>query len=348
MDYNSLYMNHPNKNINEFWFNKKPDSNEIYKKCYPFVIRIVKENVKYSYPYKCSKCHWYNFCIGCILYPNETDVKLESDDIIFVDWCNSFVKEEIDSQNFYYKNISNEEITLSIESAVKNDNDNKYQSISDCFDLFFEKEALEDPLSCRKCGGPQNFFKNYEINKLPHVLILALKRFKYNENMNFKLKQLITYPINDFKIKDKTYDLFGVVYHYGGINSGHYVCAVRKYNKWILCDDNRVYEIEQKRVLSSNAYILFYISKESINNSSYFNCLKSLLYNMSKDKLKSVQNVKDGNLFKGEPVRVKSKGIGYVVEDYIEDFNFKKIGEENKDNKEKKEEKNKEKNKEKK
>ena len=334
-DYNSLYMNHPNKNINEFWFNKKPDSKEIYKKCYPFVIRIVKENTKYSFPYKCSKCQWYNFCIGCILYPNETEVKLKSDDIIFVDWCNSFVREEIDSLNFYYKNISNEEITLSIESAVKNDKDNKYQSISDCFDLFFEKEALEDPLSCRHCGGPQNFYKNYEINILPHVLILALKRFKYNENMNFKLKQLITYPINDFKLKDKTYDLFGVVYHYGGINSGHYVCAVRKENKWILCDDSRVYEIEQKRVLTSNAYILFYISKESINDSSYFNCMKSLLHNMSKDKLKSVQNLKDGNLFKGEPIRVQSKGIGYVVEDYIEDFII------DKDNKEKIEDKNK-------
>ena len=142
-DYNSLYMNHPNKNINEFWFNIKPESDKSYKKCYPFVIRIVKENVKYTFPYKCSKCPWYKFCIGCILYPNEIDVKLKSDDVIFVDWCNSFVKEEIDSQNFYYKNISNEEITLSIESAVKNDKDNKYQSISDCFDLFFEKEALE-------------------------------------------------------------------------------------------------------------------------------------------------------------------------------------------------------------
>ena len=328
-DYNSLYMNHPNKDINEFWFNIKPDSNQSYKKCYPFVIRIVKENIIYSSPYKCSKCPWYKFCIGCILYPNEIDVKLKSDDVIFVDWCNSFVKEEIDSQNFYYKNISNEEITLSIESAIKNDKENQYQSISDCFDLFFEKEALEDPLSCRKCGGPQNFYKNYEINKLPHVLILALKRFKYNENMNFKLKQLITYPMNDFKLKDKTYNLFGVIYHYGSINSGHYVCAVRKENKWILCDDSRVYEIDQKRVLSSNAYILFYISNESIDNSSYFSCMKSLLHNISVDKLKSIQNVKDGNLFKGEPVKVQKKGIGYVVEDYIEDSNFKN---DNKDN----------------
>ena len=334
-DYNSLYMNHPNKKTDDFWFNIEPNTKEQYKKCYPFVIRIVKQNKKYSFPYKCSKCHWYNFCIGCVLSPYEKNVKFESDDIIFVDWCNLLVKEEIDNQNFYYKNISKEEITLCIESEAKNDKDNKYQSIQDCFDLFFAKELLEDPLSCRVCQGPQNFAKNYEINKLPYVLILSLKRFKYNENNNFKLKQLITYPIDNFKLKDKTYNLFGVVYHYGGINSGHYICAVRKDNKWIQCDDHVISEIEIRRVMNSNAYILFYISNDSINNYSYYNCMKSLLQHIVIDKLWRTTNYSDNNnFFKGEPIRVKSKGNGYIVEDYIEDFI---IEDKNKENNEKNE-----------
>ena len=322
-DYNSLYMTHPNKPRDKFWFNK--DKNDVnYKKCYPFIVRIVKQNKKFPLPYKCSKCHWFNFCIGCVLSPDEKNIKLESDDIIFVDWCNEFIKEEIDSQYFDSKNISSEEITLSIESAVKNDKNNRYQSIQDCFDLFFEKEDLEDPLSCRNCGGPQNFTKNYEINKLPYVLILSLKRFKYNENNNFKLRQLITYPLNNYKLKDKIYNLFGVIYHYGGINSGHYTCAIRKDKKWIFCDDNRITEIEEKRVMTSNAYILFYIANDSINTYSYYNCMKSLLQHMITDKSRKNQNFKDINFFKGEPVRVKSKGIGYVVEDYIEDFIIEK------------------------
>ena len=159
-----------------------------YKKCYPFIIRIVKQNTKFPLPYKCSKCHWFNFCIGCVLSPDEENVKLEPDDIIFVDWCNELIKEEFDPQNFYFKNFSSEEIMLGIESAVKNDKNNRYQSIQDCFDLFFEKENLEDPLSCRNCGGPQNFIKNNEINKLPYVLILALKRFKYTLMYRTKMK----------------------------------------------------------------------------------------------------------------------------------------------------------------
>ena len=337
-DYNSLYMIHPNKKVDQFWFNKDKESID-YKKCYPFVIRIVKQNTKFPLPYKCSKCLWFNFCIGCVLSPDKDDIKFENDDIIFVDWCNDFVQEEIESQNFYFKNFSNEEITLSIESAAKNDKNNQYQSIQDCFDLFFEKENLEDPLSCRVCRGPENFIKNYEINKLPYVLILSLKRFKYNENNNFKLRQLITYPINNFQLKDKIYNLFGVIYHYGGINSGHYTCAIRKDKKWILCDDSRISEIEEKRVMSSNAYILFYITEDSINTFSYYNCIKSLLQHMTSDKSRKTHNIKDNNFFSGEPVRVNKKGNGYIVEDYLEDFIIEKeIKEEPKDKKEIKEE----------
>ena len=329
-DYNTLFMIHPNKKTDNFWFNIGKD-NLNYKKCYPFVIRIVKQNKKFLLPFKCSKCHWFNFCIGCVLSPDEEDLKFEFDDVIFVDWCNGLVNEEIDPQNFYCKKFSNEDVKLSIESSAKNDKNNQYQSITDCFNLFFEKENLEDPLSCRKCGGPQNFTKNYEINKLPYVLILSLKRFKYNENNNFKLRQLITYPLDNYKIKDKTYNLFGVVYHYGGINSGHYTCAVRKDKKWILCDDNKVYEIEEKRVMTSNAYILVYISDDSINTYSYYNCMRSLLQHIINDKSKKSSGSKNNNFFQGEPVRSKSKGNGYVVEDYIEDFIFEEKTKDSKD-----------------
>ena len=197
---------------------------------------------------------------------------------------------------------------------------------------------MEDPLSCRICGGPQNFIKDYEINKLPYVLILSLKRFKYNENNNFKLRQLITYPLYNFKLKEKNYNLFGVIYHYGSINSGHYTCAIRKEKRWIMCDDNRVYDLEEKRVMSSNAYILFYIADDSISNYSYYNCMSSLLKHLDIDKYKKMHNIDDPNFFEGEPVRVNLKGNGYVVEDYIEDFTNEDKKEENKDENEKNEE----------
>ena len=339
-DYNSLYMNHPNKKKDKFWWNLDPNSTTYSKKCYPFVIRIVKKKNTYKFSFDCAKCQWYNFCFGCILYPDDDKyLEMKSDYIIFVDWCNSLIKEEIDSYNFNIKKFSDEEIINCIESQAKNDKSKQYQSIKDCFDLFFEKELLEDPLSCRVCGGPQNFYKNYEINKLPYILILSLKRFKYNENNNFKLKQLITYPIKDFELKNQKYDLFGVIYHYGSINSGHYICSIKHENKWIICDDRNVYEIGEERVMNSNAYILFYISKDSINNNSYYNCLKSLMQHLVIDKNKKTYYFEDYNFFKGEPVET-DYGEGYIVEDYIEDFKFEENNNENsqKNDKENKEE----------
>jgi len=322
-------MNHPNKKTDKFWFNIDSNESSQIKKCYPFVIRIVKRNKLFSFTYNCAKCQWYNFCIGCILYPDDDKyLTIKSDSVIFVDWCNSLIKEEIESFNFNKKNFSNEEILQCIESSAKNDKSKQYQSIKDCFELFFEKELLEDPLSCRVCGGPQYFFKNYEIDRLPYVLILSLKRFKYNENNNFKLRQLITYPIFDFELKDKKYDLFGVVNHYGGINSGHYTCTIKHKDKWITCDDRRVYEIEQERVMSSNAYILFYISKESITSNSYYNSLRSLMQHIVIDKDKKEYKYIDKNFFKGEPVST-IYGEGYVEEDSFEDFKIENINENN-------------------
>ena len=42
-NFNSLYMNHPNKKIDKFWLNLGQKSSQKSKKCYPFIIRIVKK-----------------------------------------------------------------------------------------------------------------------------------------------------------------------------------------------------------------------------------------------------------------------------------------------------------------
>jgi hypothetical protein len=39
---NSIYINHPNKKADEFWWNLEPEKVNNTKKCYPFVLRIVR------------------------------------------------------------------------------------------------------------------------------------------------------------------------------------------------------------------------------------------------------------------------------------------------------------------
>ena len=39
---------------------------------------------------------------------------------------------------------------------------------------------------------------------------------------------------------------------------GHYFCCVRRNNKWFICDDDSVKEINEKKIFDENAYLLFY------------------------------------------------------------------------------------------
>ena len=318
---NVLYMNHPKLEKTKCWWNYKDDEKEI-KKCYPFVLRynkIPSENAEYkSDLIHCPICPWYSFCPGCIIDPKEDKLeKLKPNMGIVVDWCFIFIKEELSSANFKLdKEIKEQEIS---ENLPILDKDQAYQSIQDCFDLFFVEENLEDPLYCHYCLGPQDFSKRYSINKSPYVLILSLKRFKFNQNSNFKLRQMITYPLYDLSFGDKKYDLYGIVNHYGSINSGHYTATIKNSKKeWVMCDDSSVYTIDEKRVMHANAYILFYICQESPYKNDYIKFMKSVMNSIILKEGKAYMK-KDLNYFKGEPVKTEY-GDGYVMEENLTDF----------------------------
>ena len=339
---NTLYMNHPNTETNKFWWNlsdskseesvsktenKNNKENIHTKKCYPFVLRYYEMPSENNEEYRssllhCPICPWYTFCPGCIIDPKDDKLlKLASNFGIVVDWCTNFINEEFIAANFKFSNEIDYQVIS--ENLPVLDKNQTYQSIKDCFDLFFVEENLEDPLYCHNCQGPEDFTKRYSINKLPYVLILSLKRFKFNQNSNFKLRQMITYPLYDLKLGDKSYDLYGVVNHYGSISSGHYTAIIKKDNKnWYMCDDSRVYQIEENRVMHSNAYILFYICKESPYKNDYIRFMKSTMNNIILKEEKNKKEIvikKDLNFFRGEPV-ITDYGEGYIIEDNLVDF----------------------------
>ena len=339
---NILFMNHPNLNSDNFWWNQKENTeneekkeeeeknnkeNKYPKKCYPFVLRYlqIQDKNDSSNLIHCPLCQWYTFCPGCIIDPNEGLEKLSSKYGIVVDWCYSFVLEEFQSFNFKFcREIDNQIISENLPIIDKEEN---YQSIKDCFNLFFVEENLEDPLYCHNCQGPEDFTKSYTINRLPYVLILSLKRFKYNQNSNFKLRQMITYPLYDLEIGNdkikKKYDLYGVVNHYGSLSGGHYTSYIKIKNKeWYICNDSSVYKIEENRVMHSNAYILFYICKDSPYENDYIKFMKSIMNNIVINEIKDKKEtiIKDDlNFFKNEPVITKY-GEGYVIEENLTDF----------------------------
>ncbi len=67
------------------------------------------------------------------------------------------------------------------------------------------------------------------------------------------------YPGKDGR-DESLYDLYAVVHHLGALSAGHYVASVKdKDGVWHYFNDNQVYEMDEKNLVSPSAYILFYI-----------------------------------------------------------------------------------------
>lgn len=295
---NKQYINISEINNSQIWWRNK-DSKLL--KCYPFVLRRI---VSKSYGPKCSLCPWYNFCIGCIIDPFSSKyLKFGPDEIICVDWCIKVF--ENDKHGRLYFNVDYDKIRCFLEEQAIQ----KEITLKDCFDLFFIKEKLEDKLYCKNCKSHQYFFKHYEISRLPHALVISLKRFKYTLHSRSKLSHRVIFPIEGMTLKDKTYDLFGIINHYGNISEGHYTVNIRPQmdkNKWITINDDNISEISEKSLITKNAYILIYLSRDDFENTnSYYLVLKSLT-----EKLNN--NIK---FYESEPVSTEY-GNGYVIKDY--------------------------------
>ena len=166
-------------------------------------------------------------------------------------------------------------------------------SITQCLNDFSEMETLssEHKYYCENCCSKQEAQKRMRIKKLPMILALHLKRFKYMESQSrhTKLSHRVVFPLelrlfhrtND--VEDKLYDLVAVVIHCGpGPNRGHYISIVKSFGFWLLFDDDLVEKIEPSGIeeffgltsdnqkTSETGYILFYQSREdpSTNTSS--------------------------------------------------------------------------------
>ena len=73
---------------------------------------------------------------------------------------------------------------------------------------------------------------------------------------------------------DLTYDLLGVVNHFGAAGYGHYTAFVRDLfavggpGPWLRCDDSSVAEVPADDVRSSAAYVLFYARRDAVRAES--------------------------------------------------------------------------------
>jgi ubiquitin carboxyl-terminal hydrolase 9/13 len=156
----------------------------------------------------------------------------------------------------------------------------QHSSVTSCLRRFSEEEMLRErnKFHCDICGGLQEAEKRMKIKRLPKILALHLKRFKYTEDLQRlqKLFHKVVYPYqlrlfnttDDAEDPDRLYELYAVVVHIGGgPYHGHYVAIIKTEDRgWLLFDDEMVEPVDKSFVRNffgdrpglACAYVLFY------------------------------------------------------------------------------------------
>lgn len=156
----------------------------------------------------------------------------------------------------------------------------EHSSVTSCLRKFSAEEMLceRNKFHCDHCGGLQEAEKRMKVKRLPKVLTLHLKRFKYTEDYSRlqKLFHRVVYPYHlrmfntteEAADPDRLYELYAVVVHIGGnAYHGHYVSIIKTPDRgWILFDDEMVEPVDKHFVRNffgdkpgmATAYVLFY------------------------------------------------------------------------------------------
>jgi len=160
-------------------------------------------------------------------------------------------------------------------------------SVTSCLRNFSSTETLcsDNKFKCDTCSSYQEAHKRMRVKRLPTILALHLKRFKYVEqyNRHIKVSHRVVFPLelrlfntsDDAVNPDRMYDLVAVVIHCGsGPNRGHYISIVKSHGFWLIFDDDIVDKIDPATIedfygltadvqkSSETGYILFYQSRD--------------------------------------------------------------------------------------
>jgi len=141
--------------------------------------------------------------------------------------------------------------------------------IAACLRAWAAPETLAggDAYACGRCGPVPAAAKALAVSSPPAALVLTLKRFKglYGKDArHVALGETLTLPPAVLASADgppPTYSLDAVVVHSGSsAASGHYYAFVRgRGGRWWRADDSWVSPVDAGTVLSSCAYMLFYV-----------------------------------------------------------------------------------------
>ncbi|OQS05088.1 ubiquitin-specific protease [Thraustotheca clavata] len=234
----------------------------------------------------CSRCSWLEGCRGCLVSSDATEpVQLCGRETLAMDWDLATMTEEYDGAEASKVEIhpSFEKNKAKVEAPL---------SIASCLEEFTAKEPMDEAY-CGRCKTLSPSTKKMDLWRLPPLLIIQLKRFQYTATSRKKLRQLVHFPLRGLDLQsflvspqvtpgleywqflggklaptqrseDNIYDLYAVINHIGALGAGHYVANILSEvdNKWKCFNDHLCRDIDERDVVSSSAYILFYTRRD--------------------------------------------------------------------------------------
>lgn len=142
---------------------------------------------------------------------------------------------------------------------------NRTVSLLDCFDMFSSGEVLEKYVDS-ETRLDMDVVQTTIFWSLPTIMVIQLKRFS---SIFKKTKTHVDFPVTGLDLssyvigysKEKcVYDLIGVCNHSGELRGGHYFSYVKHAGngRWYCFNDSDVREIDESKIVTYRAYILFY------------------------------------------------------------------------------------------
>ncbi len=136
-------------------------------------------------------------------------------------------------------------------------------SLDDCLNNYFNNNIIHD-YQCEKCKIIKNVYQKKRMEVLPDYMIIQLNRFSYghkNHNILRFSNQINIDKYVDLKLASgNTYDLDGIICHYGTLHGGHYNVVLNHNDTWYYVDDENIYPsntIDVQNIMK-NSYILIY------------------------------------------------------------------------------------------
>lgn len=180
--------------------------------------------------------------------------------------------------------VQNKEVDCETEGSYSVQR-NQPTSLEACIELFTQPENLSegDSWRCPRCKKPVEATKQMSVWRLPHILIIQLKRFSFKYVLySDKIDKFVQYPVRGLDLQPymsaepedgpALYDLYGVINHMGRLLGGHYTSYARLVSKhdsrqseidWRLFDDSRVTFCHESRVVNEQAYLLLYRRRDT-------------------------------------------------------------------------------------